>query len=119
MKVSRVYSAECKEYVAAYFHLNLVKIIGDMGVLSLLVHSSLLRIMGVVARLTYVFADSDQVLWPEPHTAGMTYGYFRSIWFARHGWQSRRIRLGKISAFFHLRSLSRRRHWQSHVTGPG
>ena len=54
MKVSRVYSVESGEYVAVYFHPNLVKIVGDMGVLSLLVLSRLLRIMGIVAWLIYV-----------------------------------------------------------------
>ena len=79
MKVSRVYSVESGEYVAVYFHPNLVKIVGDIGVLSLLVLPRLLRKMGVVAWLIYVFADPDQVLWPEPHTAGMTYCLFCSI----------------------------------------
>ena len=48
MKVSRVYSVESGEYVEVYFHPNLVKIVGDMGVLSWLVLPRLLRIMGVV-----------------------------------------------------------------------
>ena len=54
MKVSRVYSVESGEYVAVYFHPNLVKIVGDMSVLSLLVLPPLLRIIGVVAWLIYV-----------------------------------------------------------------
>ena len=54
MKVSRVYSVESGAYVAVYFHRNLGKIVGDMGVLSLLVLPRLLRIMGVVAWLIYV-----------------------------------------------------------------
>ena len=53
MKVGRVYSAESGEYVAVYFPLNLVKIVGDIDVLSLLVLPCLLRIMGVVAWLIY------------------------------------------------------------------
>ena len=48
MKVSRVYSIESGEFVAVYFPPNLVKIVADMGVLSLLVLPRLLRIMGVV-----------------------------------------------------------------------
>ena len=54
MKVSRVYFVESGEYLAVYFHPNLVKIVGDMGVLSLLVLPGLLRIMGVVAWLIYL-----------------------------------------------------------------
>ena len=49
MKVSRVYSVESGEYVAVYLHPKWVKIVGDMGVLTLLVLPRLLRIMGVVA----------------------------------------------------------------------
>ena len=37
MQVSWVYSVESREYVAVNFNPNLVKIGGDMGVLSLLV----------------------------------------------------------------------------------
>ena len=54
MKLSRVYSVESGEYLAVYFHPNLVKIVSDMGVLSLLVLLRLLRIMGIVAWLIYV-----------------------------------------------------------------
>ena len=54
MNVSRVYSVESRKYVAVYFYPNWVKIVGDMGVLSLQVLTSLLRIMGVVAWLIYV-----------------------------------------------------------------
>ena len=54
MKVSRVYLLESGEYVAVYLHPNLVKIVSDMGVLSLLVLPDLLRIMGIVACLIYV-----------------------------------------------------------------
>ena len=49
MKVSRVCAVESGAYVAVYFYHNLVKIVGDMRVLSLLVLARLLRIMGVVA----------------------------------------------------------------------
>ena len=49
MKASRVYTVEFGEYVAVYFHPNLVKIVSDMGVLSLPVFPRLLRIVGVVA----------------------------------------------------------------------
>ena len=55
MKVSRVYSIESGEFVAVYFHPNLVKIVSDMGVLSLLVLPCLLCIMSVVAWLIYVW----------------------------------------------------------------
>ena len=54
MKVSRVYSVESGEYVAVYFHPNLMKIVGDMGVLSLHVLPALVRIMGIVVWLIYV-----------------------------------------------------------------
>ena len=54
MKISRVYSVESGEYVAVYFHTNLVIIVGDMGVLSLLVLLGLLRIIGLVELLIYV-----------------------------------------------------------------
>ena len=54
MKVSRVYSVQSGEYVAVYFNPNLVKIVSDMGVLSLLLLPRLLRVMGVVAWLIYV-----------------------------------------------------------------
>ena len=65
------------------------------------------------------FADSDQVMWLEPHTAGMTYCLFCSLWYAWRGRQSRPIRLEKISAFFHLCSPLRRRRWQSLAMGRG
>ena len=53
MKVTRVYLVESGEYIAVYFHLDLVKIVGDIGLLSLLVLPRLLCIMGVVAWLIY------------------------------------------------------------------
>ena len=49
MKVSRVYSVQFREDLVLYFHHNLVKIVGDMGFLSLLVLLRLLCIMGIVA----------------------------------------------------------------------
>ena len=49
MKGSRVYSVEFGEYLAVYFHQNFVKIVGDMGVLSLLVLLHLLPIISGVA----------------------------------------------------------------------
>ena len=54
MKVSSVNSVESREYVAVYLHPNLVKIVGDMGVLSLHVLQGLLPIMRVVAWLIHV-----------------------------------------------------------------
>ena len=119
MKVSRVYWVESGEYVAVYFYPNLLEIVGAMGVLSFPRTPTPFAHNGHSCVAHICFVDPDQVLWPEPHTTGMTYCLFPLIWYARCGRQSRGIRLESISTCFHLRSPSRRRHWQSLATGPG